>query len=514
MDFKTVILMLAVGSFSFGLLILLFKFSLGKPQLAPYWVEAKMLKAAGSLLLYLHADSFDILSMVANTALLLGCAYEAWAVRVLNGLTVRRRLHLWAASAIVALSAAFFYLKEPYRAGAYFLGHSILYFLPGIFLLRYSDAKFSLRIMLGISYSVTSAVYLASAVLYFASSEFALSAGQGAILALVSGTGFCNFLFSGFILLMIAKERSDMELHRFRRIVEIANEGVMMFDENYKILYANRHMAKMLGYTTDELVGISYESLFPPDMLEVYHEQKALRRLGKDSVYESCLYTKDGVRRWFLVSGTAICDESGEFEGSFGVFTDINERKETELQLVESNRILTELTYQDGLTGIANRRCFDATLEREYQRLAGSSAMLSVIIIDIDHFKEYNDFYGHPKGDECLREVGRAIASSIRRGGDLAARYGGEEFACILPDTDLESAVKTAERIRQRIAELEIEHRASKVSDHVTASLGVATVRCSPRRSPAEIVAAADKQLYKAKLSRNTVEFTLLADER
>jgi len=127
MDFKTVILMLAVGSFSFGLLILLFKFSLGKPQLAPYWVEAKMLKAAGSLLLYLHADSFDILSMVANTALLLGCAYEAWAVRVLNGLTVRRRLHLWAASAIVALSAAFFYLKEPYRAGAYFLGHSILF---------------------------------------------------------------------------------------------------------------------------------------------------------------------------------------------------------------------------------------------------------------------------------------------------------------------------------------------------------------------------------------------------
>jgi diguanylate cyclase (GGDEF)-like protein/PAS domain S-box-containing protein len=513
MDLKTVMLMLAVGSFSLGLLLVLFKFSLGKPRLAPFWVEAKMMQAVGSFLLYLRTDIFDCVTAQANAALLLGCAYEAWAVRELSGLKVRRRLHLLSSVAITALSFVFAFLREPYRTGAYFLGHSALYFLPTVFLLRNpSKRRFSLRMTLGIVYCIGSALFLAVSLVCFAMPEYAVTVGRRSLFAMIPGTSFCLFLFSGFILLMLAKERSDMQVHRFQHIVEIANEGVIIFDEHYNISYANKNMAKLLGYTIDELLGMHGSSLFPPEMLDLFWEQEALRKRGEDSVYESRFMTKSGKRHWFLVSAKAIVDENGEFEGSFAVLTDINERKEAELQLVESNRLLTELTYQDGLTGIGNRRCFDATLEREYQRLSRTGATLSVILMDIDHFKEYNDYYGHVKGDECLRQVGSAIAGSIRRSGDLAARYGGDEFACILPDTELEAAVKTAERIKRRIAELKIEHKASKVTGYVTLSLGVAAMRCSPQRLPSEVVAAADKLLYKAKLVRDKIEYGEVAE--
>ncbi|HHV97362.1 MAG TPA: GGDEF domain-containing protein [Clostridiaceae bacterium] len=162
----------------------------------------------------------------------------------------------------------------------------------------------------------------------------------------------------------------------------------------------------------------------------------------------------------------------------------------------------------DSLTGIANRRCFDATLEHEYSRLIRSKSKLSVILLDVDYFKEYNDYYGHVMGDDCLRKIGKVLTSCINRSVDLAARYGGEEFACILPDTDINSAVKIAENIRQQIQDLKIEHKKSKVLEFVTASLGVVTAQYSSERSLEEIIAVADKLLYKAKVSgRNMIEY-------
>ena len=506
MDLRTVMLMLAVGSYSFGILLFLFKFSLNKPQFVPYWIEAKLLQGAGSLLMYFRTDSADIINIIANIALLMGCAYEAWAVRILSGLTVRRRLHVLTSVVITAICSAVFFLPDPFRSGSYFVMHGILYLLPGIFVLRTRDRRFSLRRLLGVSYTVTSAVFFVTSLTCFIFPEFALTVGRQTYFATVPVTSFCIFLFSGFILLMLAKERSDIQVYRFQRIVETANEGVVIFDEDYNIVYLNENMAKMFGYTIDEMMGMHALALFPEDRIELFKQQEALRRQGKDSVYECTLLMKSGDTRWFLISAKSILNDSGEFEGSFAIMTDINDRKVNELQLVESNRLLTELASVDSLTGIANRRIFDDTLEREYKRLCKTGSMMSIIIIDIDHFKEYNDFYGHIKGDECLKQIGNTIAGCIRRG-DLAARYGGEEFVCILPDANLEAAVKTAERIRQRIAELNIEHKNSKVMGFVTVSLGVACMRCTPDRSPSEVVAAADEQLYKAKLARNTVEY-------
>ena len=519
MDVRTVMLILAVGSFVFGLLLTIFKYSKNNPQTVPFWITAKMLQAAGSLMLYFRTSSFDALTILANTTLILACAYEAWTVRFLMGHNVKRRLHIITTAAILLVCSLTLLIDSPYRTGLFFGIQSAFYFLPSMFLTGKSNTRFWMRMILAASYFVTGLVFLISAIICLFYPEDAINLSNSAIASLIPGTSFCIFLLSALILLMIAKERSDMQLHkiqkelmkseiRFQQIVETANEGILIFDEHFKISFANNNMASILGYTVDEMLGRSYCSFFPEEQLDICLKQEAKRKNGEDSVYECRLLRKDGHCHWFLVSAKAIMDESGKFKGSFAMLTDINARKEMELLLEESNRQLTELSNKDSLTGIANRRCFDATLEHEYLRLSRSNSKLSIILIDIDYFKEYNDYYGHVKGDECLRQIGSVLADCINRSVDLAARYGGEEFVCILPDTDIQSAVETAERIRQKIQDLKIEHKKSQVSDYVTASFGVITVEYSPDRSLAEIIAAADKLLYKAKVSgRNRIEY-------
>ncbi|MEI6208790.1 MAG: CHASE domain-containing protein [Desulfuromonadales bacterium] len=175
--------------------------------------------------------------------------------------------------------------------------------------------------------------------------------------------------------------------------------------------------------------------------------------------------------------------------------------------LVESNRKLESLSATDGLTGIANRRRFDEVLAKEYSRHTRSGAELSLILLDIDYFKAFNDCYGHVSGDQCLRQIAQVIADCATRDPDLAARYGGEEFACILPETDLNGAVAIAEKIRRGIITCAIPHSGSIVADYVTASLGVVTVRCTAEKSSLAILSQVDELLYRAKsLGRNRVE--------
>ena len=188
-------------------------------------------------------------------------------------------------------------------------------------------------------------------------------------------------------------------------------------------------------------------------------------------------------------------------------------RMRNHLELKQARDKLGLMAATDGLTGLANRRHFDVRLAIEYNRLCRSGGLLSVIMIDIDHFKGFNDTYGHVLGDDCLRRIADTIGSSLRRAADLAARYGGEEFTCILPDTDATTALKVAEVVRTAIAALGIPHVASVTASHVTASLGLATIACVVGRSALEAVAAADAQLYVAKAAgRNRVSATSLAE--
>lgn len=172
------------------------------------------------------------------------------------------------------------------------------------------------------------------------------------------------------------------------------------------------------------------------------------------------------------------------------------------------NRKLQQLSSQDGLTGIGNRRMFDQALSNEWNRALRNKETLSLIMIDIDFFKNYNDFYGHQKGDDCLRQVAANLTDVCKRAEDTVARYGGEEFAVLLHGTALEQAAELAEKCRTTMESLQLPHEQSKVASMVTISLGVSSVTPDANADPREFIEAADKNLYLAKaLGRNQVVF-------
>jgi diguanylate cyclase (GGDEF)-like protein len=174
--------------------------------------------------------------------------------------------------------------------------------------------------------------------------------------------------------------------------------------------------------------------------------------------------------------------------------------------LETANRRLKHLVGVDALTGIANRRHFDRALEREIRRARRDNQPLSLVFLDLDEFKLFNDSYGHTRGDEVLRKVAQTLDETFRRGGDLVARYGGEEFAVVLPGVDGRRAGLYAERLRRRIWRLAIPYNASQLTDRVTISGGVATVYASAIATPDDLLFAADKALYRAKcLGRNRI---------
>lgn len=169
-------------------------------------------------------------------------------------------------------------------------------------------------------------------------------------------------------------------------------------------------------------------------------------------------------------------------------------------QLQEANQELSRLVAVDGLTQVANRRRFDEYLQQEWQRMIRDRSPISLILCDLDFFKNYNDTYGHQDGDDCLRQVAKLLERAARRSIDLAARYGGEEFALILPNTDQAGAIQVAKTIQETIRELAIPHQGSQVSDVVTLSMGVATTVPSRQMSaPEMLINAADRALYQAK---------------
>ncbi len=172
---------------------------------------------------------------------------------------------------------------------------------------------------------------------------------------------------------------------------------------------------------------------------------------------------------------------------------------ETTYKLAEANRELQRLSSLDGLTGITNRRRFDEVLAHEWKRAMRDRTPLSVILTDIDHFKAYNDRYGHLAGDDCLRRVAGALRDAVQRPGDTVARYGGEEFVAVLAGTDLTGAGAVAETMRAAIERLGVDHAASPTASRATISLGVASTVPDDGTQPATLVAAADEALYEAK---------------
>lgn len=190
----------------------------------------------------------------------------------------------------------------------------------------------------------------------------------------------------------------------------------------------------------------------------------------------------------------------------------VKARVNTQMNLKKKSDMLEALAAIDGLTHIYNRRKFDETLDLEWRRRTRNQNPLSLIMIDIDHFKLFNDNYGHAGGDECLKKVAEALKNALQRPGDFIGRYGGEEFAVIIADSDADGAWHMAETLRQAVVDLNIPHGYSPTGPHVTVSLGVATSRFPESGgSVEELIYAADKMLFASKKNgRNQVNRTAL----
>ncbi len=185
---------------------------------------------------------------------------------------------------------------------------------------------------------------------------------------------------------------------------------------------------------------------------------------------------------------------------SHRLYTENLERRQEEQRL-------HKLSLEDALTNLANRRHFDDVLAMELKRATRTKTVLSLLMIDIDRFKPYNDEYGHQKGDEALKHVAAAVGATVSRAGDLAARYGGEEFAAILPVTDVEGAAALAERVRSSVERLHIPHIRSSTGPYLTVSLGVTTAIGAAQLDPATLITSADRALYRAKrMGGNCIE--------
>lgn len=173
--------------------------------------------------------------------------------------------------------------------------------------------------------------------------------------------------------------------------------------------------------------------------------------------------------------------------------------EQSQLRLAEANKILKRLSSLDGLTGVPNRRRFDEVLKQEWLRAIRHSTSISLIMIDIDFFKLFNDTYGHQGGDDCLKQVAKTLEESAKRVTDMMARYGGEEFVVVLPETGTKGVLAVAETMRDDVEAQHIPHKNSKVTDHVTISLGVATAVPERGSKEEDLIAAADQALYEAK---------------
>jgi diguanylate cyclase (GGDEF)-like protein/PAS domain S-box-containing protein len=268
-----------------------------------------------------------------------------------------------------------------------------------------------------------------------------------------------------------------------------------------KFAYIGPQIESLLGWSPSSWVSVEdwAARMHPDDREWVVNFCVAQSKAGADHEADYRALTRDGGYVWIRDVVHVVRNEDGEVDSLVGFMFDISERKKTEEKLVTLQKELEELSFKDGLTGVANRRMFDSILEREWANAQRHNQPLSLIMLDIDYFKQYNDHYGHIQGDDCLKRVGQALGSAAARSRDFFARFGGEEFVLVLPETDEKSAAQIAERCRSLIFKEQIPHEKSQVSQVLTISLGVGTIIPTHQEEPLGFIEEVDRRLYQAK---------------
>jgi diguanylate cyclase (GGDEF)-like protein/PAS domain S-box-containing protein len=301
------------------------------------------------------------------------------------------------------------------------------------------------------------------------------------------------------------------------QLMETLAIPVFVLDTTSRVMLWNRACERLTGVPAREIIGTRdhWRSFFEerrPTLADLLIEDRAGEagriqpRLGlADEQHMSaeswCDMPRVGRRRYLAADASPIYDDRGRLAAVVETLRDMTDEKLAQIAL-------EQLATRDGLTGLANRRCFDETLHAEWTRALRQRQPLSLLMVDVDNFKAYNDANGHLGGDECLKRIATAVASEMRAN-DLVARYGGEEFAVILPNQSLKGAASVAERIRTRVEQLQVPNRMTP-GQHVTVSIGAATAIASPDNSASELVAIADAALYRAKhMGRNRISLPL-----
>jgi diguanylate cyclase (GGDEF)-like protein len=299
------------------------------------------------------------------------------------------------------------------------------------------------------------------------------------------------------------------------RALGLANLGLMVLDARQRIVLWNQWLSSHSGLSASRVQGSELFDLFP-DLRGQRLEQAVQSALHSGTAASLPhglnrapfpLYpagTWGGKRMEQAVSVTPFSE--GKERYCLVEVSNVSTTMDRERQMRVQAEALRAQSYVDGLTGIANRRHFDVALTRELRRAGRNGSALSLLLMDIDSFKAYNDHFGHQQGDSCLTLVAEAFAATLQRPADLAARYGGEEFAAVLPETGVLQAQQVAESIRERIASLDIPHAPAAAHPRVTLSIGVASFDKDGLNDAAALLGAADRALYVAKKAgRNCV---------
>jgi len=301
------------------------------------------------------------------------------------------------------------------------------------------------------------------------------------------------------------------------QLLETLAIPVFVLDTSSHVMLWNRACERLTGVPARDILGTRdhWRSFFEdrrPTLADLLIEERAaadgriptLHGPADDQhlTAESwCDMPRVGRRRYLAADASPIYDDRGRLAAVVETLRDLTDEKLAQIAL-------EQLATRDGLTGLANRRCFDDTLHAEWARALRQRQPLSLLMVDVDNFKAYNDANGHLGGDECLKRIATAVASEMRAN-DLVARYGGEEFAVILPNQSLKGAASVAERIRTRVEQLQVPNRLA-AAQHVTVSIGAATAIAAPDNSASELVAIADAALYRAKhMGRNRISLPL-----
>jgi diguanylate cyclase (GGDEF)-like protein/PAS domain S-box-containing protein len=283
----------------------------------------------------------------------------------------------------------------------------------------------------------------------------------------------------------------------FRLLAEESSDMVMRIGFDERIVYVSPSCDRILGWTADQLTGTpALAGVNADDLPRVRQIVEALKR-GEIEETRIIYRTRHRLKGeiWLETALHATRQSaSGAIDGVVAISRDMSEHKDLQERL-------EALANLDALTGLANRRSFDAKLQEEWARAKRGGTPLSLLLIDVDHFKRYNDHYGHQAGDACLRSVARIIARHGQRPADLAARYGGEEFALLLPGTDAAGCEQVGEGIRQGLHNLALPHTANPPTKRLTVSVGGATGWPGADNAPdsASVIGAADSALYAAK---------------